>query len=113
MRVRIGVARARTRTAVRVITGVVLGLGTLLYVFDAPFLAPFATPLGQLALLGISGLFAAGFAWLARLSRPSEQPRLLYSEPGVVDESTSAGFESVRLPGPRQETATYSAVWGR
>ncbi|WP_169739942.1 type II secretion system F family protein [Actinospica robiniae] len=116
MRVRIGVARARTRTAVRVITGVVLGLGVVLYVFDASFLAFFGAPIGQLVLLGISGLFAAGFAWLARLSRPTEQPRLLYSDPDAEHDPfrALAPDPAVHLPGPRRNTAhTYAGMWGR
>ena len=115
MRVRIGVARARTRTAVRVITTVVLGLGTVLYFFDASFLALYGTAIGQLVLLGISGLFAAGFAWLARLSRPTEQPRLLCPEPGIDErEDPRARDAAVHLPGPRRDAAdAYSSIWGR
>ena len=114
MRVRIGVARARTRTAVRVITGVVLGLGAVLYVFDASFLAFFGAPIGQLVLLGISGLFAAGFVWLARLSRPTEQPRLLFPEPVLEENDPGMPDPAVHVPGPRSATtAIYSTSWGR
>jgi Flp pilus assembly protein TadB len=115
MRVRIGVARARTRTAVRVITTVVLGLGTVLYIFDASFLAVYGTAIGQLVLLGISGLFAAGFAWLARLSRPTGQPRLLCPEPDIDDhEDLRVPDAAVHLPGPRRDAAdVYSSMWGR
>lgn len=106
MRVRIGIARARTRTAVRMITGVTLGLGAVLYAFDEPFLAPYDTGLGQLALLAISILFATGFAWLARLSRPTEQPRLLRSEPPADHDPDKSDTEAGRrLPAPRRSNA--------
>jgi Flp pilus assembly protein TadB len=113
MRVRIGVARAKTRTAVRVITAVVLGLGTLLYVFDEAFLAPYGTAVGQLCLLAISTLFAAGFAWLARLSRPTEQPRLLRAD-AEDDGSSVPANHAARLPAPcRDPAAANSAAWSR
>jgi Flp pilus assembly protein TadB len=106
MRVRINVAQARIRTTVRLITGVVIGLGTLLYAFDGAFLAPYGTALGQLALLFISGLFAAGFAWLARLSRPVELSRLLRRESEEAGDGV-AGEGAVWLPGPRQSVPTH------
>lgn len=104
MRVRIAVARSRTRTAVRVITAVVLGLGTLLYVFDGAFLNPYGTAIGQLALLAISVLFATAFGWLARLARPTGQPRLLAPDSGEDHPPAVAG-DVVRLPAPRRATA--------
>lgn len=114
MRVRIGIARTRTRTAVRLITGVTLGLGAVLYVFDDPFLAPYAGTLGQLALLTISTLFATGFAWLTRLSRPTEQPRLLRSasstDQGPDESATAAGG---LLPAPRRGNAPSFSAGGR
>lgn len=107
MRVRIGVARARTRTAVRMITGVTLGLGAVLYAFDESFLAPYSTALGQLGLLAISILFAIGFGWLARLSCPTEQPRLLRSEPPTGGTDM---LDVTLLPSPRRgNVPTFSS----
>lgn len=114
MRVRISVARARTRTAVRVITTVVLALGTVLYAFDDSFLALYSTAIGQLVLLAISGLFATGFAWLAQLSRPTEQPRLLCPEPAFDERNPGMQDPAARVPGPRSDTTgVYSTTWGR
>jgi tight adherence protein B len=55
---------------------------TVLLVFGRAFLAPYATPFGQLALLGVGALFAVGFALLARLGRVRATERFLATTPG-------------------------------
>lgn len=92
MGARIQTARARTRTAVRVIVGVTLGLGAALALLDRHFLAPYSSGIGQLALAMIGGLFAYGFAWLQRLSELPEPPRLL--PPAVVPAQRSTRVET-------------------
>lgn len=74
---RVLVAGARTHTAVRLITAVTLGMGVVLFTCGGHLMAPYATLLGQCVLLLVSGLFAAGYLWLMRLSRPNIPPRLL------------------------------------
>lgn len=69
--------RVRSRTAVRTITVVIVGLlGTLLFA-DAEYLDPFGTVLGQLDLAVAGGLFAVGFTWLHRMTRPVVAHRFL------------------------------------
>lgn len=77
MRLRVEAGRARTRTSVKVIVGVTLGLAGFLAVLNHGYLAPYASPLGQLVLLLIGGLFAAAFAWLAKMTRPARPDRFL------------------------------------
>ena len=77
MRLRVEAGRARTRTSVKVIVGVTLGLAVFLAVLNHGYLAPYASPLGQLVLLLIGGLFAAAFAWLAKMTRPARPDRFL------------------------------------
>jgi tight adherence protein B len=77
MRLRVEAGRARTRTSVRVIVGITSGLALFLAVLNYGYLAPYASPLGQLVLLAVGGLFAAGFAWMAAMSRPQRAARLL------------------------------------
>lgn len=77
MRLRVEAGRARTRTSVKVIVGVTLGLAVFLAVLNHGYLAPYASPLGQLVLLLVGGLFAAAFAWLARMTRPTQPARFL------------------------------------
>jgi hypothetical protein len=43
------------------------------------YFRPFGTPVGQVVLLAVAGLFAAGFAAMNRLSRPQPVPRLFDS----------------------------------
>lgn len=77
MRLRVEAGRARTRTSVKVVVGVTAGLAAFLAVLNHGYLAPYASPTGQLVLLAVGGLFAAGFAWMARMSRPQRPARLL------------------------------------
>jgi tight adherence protein B len=70
-------ARAQIRTAVRVVTAVILGITILLLVADSTYLDPFSTAAGQLDLAVAGGIFAAGFAWLIRVARPTPVPRFL------------------------------------
>lgn len=77
MRLRVEAGRARTRTSVRVIVCVTLGLALGLALLNQTYLEPYDTVLGQLVLLAVGGVFAAAFAWLARMTRPALPERLL------------------------------------
>jgi tight adherence protein B len=81
-RLRVQTGRARIYASARAITLITLGVVTVLLVFGRAFLAPYATPVGQLALLGVGGLFAVGFALLARLGRLRATERFLATTPG-------------------------------
>ena len=65
----------------------VFTLGVLL--IGHGYFKPFGTPVGQIVLLAVAGLFAAGFAAMNRLSRPQPMPRL---------------FGSARFAAPATET---------
>lgn len=78
-RLRVHTSQARVRTAQRIITGVALAMPVGLMLLDASFMSPFGTAAGQLVLLWISLVFAAGFAMIRRLARFREGPRLLTS----------------------------------
>lgn len=82
-RARTEIHRARTRSTVRVITGMTLGLAGLLLVADRSMLAPFSSGTGQFVLLVIGLLFAGGYAWLARLAAMPDPPRLLVANDAV------------------------------
>lgn len=77
MRLRVEAGRARTRTSVKVIVGVTLGLALFLAVLNHGYLSPYDSGIGQLVLLVVGGLFAAAFAWLAKMTRPAEPARFL------------------------------------
>ena len=86
MRLRVEAGRARTRTSVKVIVGVTAGLALFLAVLNHGYLAPYSSPTGQLVLLVVGALFAAGFAWLAKMTRPVRPARLLRADPVLVGE---------------------------
>lgn len=89
MRLRVEAGRARTRTSVKVIVGITTGLAVFLAVLNHGYLAPYGTPVGQLVLLAVGGLFAAGFAWMARMTRPQQPGRLLRRPDGRVAEGVA------------------------
>ncbi|MEU3622532.1 pilus assembly protein TadB [Amycolatopsis coloradensis] len=77
MRMRVETGRARTRTSVRVIVATTLTFAAGVVLFNRNYLDVYNTATGQLVLLLIGGLFAAGFAWLARIATGGRQPRVL------------------------------------
>lgn len=77
MRMRVEAGRARTRTSVRVIVSTTLAFAVAVVLINRDYLAAYDSMFGQLVLLGIGGLFAVGFAWLAKISRAPEPARFL------------------------------------
>jgi Flp pilus assembly protein TadB len=69
MRTRVWVGRARTRSAVRIIIGVVVLFVGALVLLDREYLDPYDTASGQLALAVILGVFAVSFVGMERLGR--------------------------------------------
>ena len=80
MRLRVEAGRARTRTSVKVIVSVTAGLAFGLAILNRAYLQPYNSALGQLVLLAVGGMFAAAFAWLARMARPAIPERFLVGE---------------------------------
>ncbi len=80
-RLRVQTGRARIYASARAITLITLAVVAVLLVFGGEFLAPYRTPVGQLALLGVGGLFATGFALLGRLGRLRATERFLATAP--------------------------------
>ncbi len=74
------VARARPRRDMRLVIAVTLAFTLGILVIGHGYFRPFDSPGGQLALLCVAGLFAAGFWSMNRLSRPAPMPRLFDSE---------------------------------
>jgi tight adherence protein B len=89
LRMRVAASRARVRTSTRVITAVTLAMAAGLVLFNRPYLHPYDSPLGQVVLLGVGGLFGLGFGWLARIARPFEPER-------VLDPSLDVGLDAGR-----------------
>ncbi len=74
VRLRVAAGRARVRTSARVVTATTIVFATGLVALNRPYLSAYDTATGQLVLLLIGGLFAAGFAGLTRLGRVGDTP---------------------------------------
>lgn len=77
MRMRVHAARARTRTSVRVIVATTCAFAAGLVLLNRPYLQAYDTPTGQLVLLGVGALFAAGFTGLVRMAAMADPARFL------------------------------------
>jgi Flp pilus assembly protein TadB len=74
VRLRVAAGRARVRTSARVVTATTVVFAAGLAALNRPYLASYDTATGQLVLLLIGVLFAAGFAGLTRLGRVGDAP---------------------------------------
>jgi hypothetical protein len=79
---RVAAGRARTRTSVRIVVGVVLGIATLAALFAHNLLRPYSSPLGQLILAALGAAFAGALVWLVRTGRVKDLPRILTRHSG-------------------------------
>lgn len=68
MRDRVESGRASTRRGVRIVVIVTLAFVLGLRLLNPEYVEPYGTPVGQVVLLVVIGLFTAGFWWLRRLS---------------------------------------------
>lgn len=82
MRRRVEANRRSTRRSVQIVMGVTLGVAGLLVVFNRPYVAEYDGFLGQLVLIVVLAMFAAGFVWLKRLARFDTPSRLLTASSG-------------------------------
>jgi Flp pilus assembly protein TadB len=82
MRLRVQADRARLHAAARAITVITLGVLATLLLVGRSFLAPYATPAGQLALLGVGTVFAVGLTGLTWLGRHGAAERFIVGDTG-------------------------------
>jgi len=81
VRLRVAAGRARVRTSARVVTATTVVFAAGLVALNRGYLHAYDTAVGQLVLLAVGGLFAAGFAGLTRLGRVGEPTRPATSDP--------------------------------
>jgi Flp pilus assembly protein TadB len=84
MRTRVWVARARIRSAVRIIGVVIAAFVSGLVVFQREYLRPYVTPSGSVVLLVVFVLFATSLVLLSRLGRFDAPSRFIARETGVM-----------------------------
>ncbi len=89
MRRRVGAGRASTRRSVQIVVAVTVAFVLGLSIFNRGYVEPYSSTLGQLVLLLVLGLFAAGFAWMRRLSSFELPDRFLFGT-GTDRESSAA-----------------------
>lgn len=82
MQLRIAAGRARTQTAVRVITIFTTGFALMLIIFNREYLEPYDSLVGQLVLGIVGACFGIAFVWLARSFRYQDDERFLQTEAG-------------------------------
>lgn len=68
MRRRVSASRASTRRSVQLVVGITVVFVLGLAIFNRDYVEPFSSPLGQVVLVVVLLFFAAGFAWMRRLS---------------------------------------------
>ena len=81
MRLRVEAARARLRTAVRVISACTLLMAVGLVVLNPTYLEVYDSALGQVALAVVIGLWATGLWWLTKMGRFIAPERFLAVDP--------------------------------
>ncbi|MEY9905323.1 Flp pilus assembly protein TadB [Catenulispora sp. MAP12-49] len=90
MRQRVMAQRSSTRRSVQIVVGVSVAVVLGLAIFNKSFVQPYSTATGQMVLLAVIALFAAGFYWLRRLSSIETPARFLQrartSQPQVPDQ---------------------------
>jgi Flp pilus assembly protein TadB len=84
MRQRVNAGRRSTRRSVQIVMAVTVVFVLGLSLFNKPYVQPYSTPLGQLVLLVILALFAAGFFWLRRLASFEVPERFLHARDRVA-----------------------------
>ena len=77
MRLRVDAARARLRTAVRVIAAVTAVTALGLILLNRPYLDVYGAPIGQLVLAAVVATWAGALWWLQRMSHFLSPDRFL------------------------------------
>jgi Flp pilus assembly protein TadB len=78
MRRRVVAQRRSTRRSVQIVVGVTLLVVAVLVLFNREYVQPYTTVEGQLVLVLVLLMFAAGFVWLRRLSGFEVPNRFLF-----------------------------------
>jgi Flp pilus assembly protein TadB len=104
MRRKVNASRRSTRRSVQIVIGVSVGMAVALAVLDHTFLAPYDGVFGQLMLVVIGAMYAAGILWLRRLATFETPQRLL----GTGSTLPAAGTAGAGLPAAEPETV---AAW--
>jgi Flp pilus assembly protein TadB len=89
MRRKVNAERRSTRRSAQIVVGISVGLALLLGIFNHSYVQVYDSAAGQLVLIVIVALYAAGFVWIRRLARFEVPQRLLSGAP--ADPAADAG----------------------
>lgn len=81
---RIWVSRARSRAAVRIITGAVAIFAGGLVLLNPGYLAPFLSATGAMVMLSVVGCFVGALVWLNRMAKVRTPARFLSGRSAVA-----------------------------
>jgi Flp pilus assembly protein TadB len=98
MRRRIDAARQATRRSAQIIVGVTLVVVLGMTLLNRAYVAPYSTPLGQLVLVAVFGLFGAGFFWLRKLAQFDVPARFLTGRPQAASGADLAPPPGTQVP---------------
>ncbi|MGH3357661.1 MAG: type II secretion system F family protein [Nocardioidaceae bacterium] len=82
--------RGTLRRSARIIVGITVGFAFLLSIFANEWMARYDTPLGQLMLLVVFGIFGLGFIWLRQLA-VTQRPERFLVDAGKLRAATAGG----------------------
>ena len=94
MRRRVVAQRRSTRRSVQIVVGVTLSVVVLLVLFNRQYVEPYTTVEGQLVLILVLVMFAAGFIWLKRLSGFEVPSRFLFIDAEAAEAAQVAQAEA-------------------
>lgn len=87
--------RAKYRSNARTIVGLFVVMSAGMLLFARAFLAPYGTPVGQVALFGVVAVFGASLLWMRAMIRQTPGQRLLVT----ADFDATSGRDSALLVG--------------
>lgn len=90
MRRRVNAGRASTRRSVQIVMGITVLFVLGLTLFNRSYVEPYSGTVGQVVLFLILSCFAAGFAWMRRLSAFEVPERFLFSATSTGNASREA-----------------------
>jgi Flp pilus assembly protein TadB len=80
VRRKVSADRRSTRRSVQIVIGVSVGLAVALAILDHSFLTPYNSVVGQLVLILVVAVYAAGVLWLRKLAGFEDPQRLLSAD---------------------------------
>ena len=69
--------RAKPRATARWVTLITMGAMTVLFLFNGAYLAPYATPTGQITLVVLLSAYVGALLWMRRIAEGEPIPRFL------------------------------------